>query len=158
LHELHEAKAVLEESGDEAPLRRLVRPVEDAVSFLRQIRIRDTAVESLCQGAQLAVPGILSFSAGIQMGDMVRILSAKGELVTISECRMSEAELRSSEHGIAAITRRVVMEQGTYPKMWRSKSDEAIAEDTKQLLIKASELDVLEQEEVDDSATSTTQK
>jgi H/ACA ribonucleoprotein complex subunit 4 len=122
LQNLYEAKAVSDETGNEEMLRKVVRPVEESVSFLPEIRIRDSAIESICQGAKLAVPGILGFSGSIRKTDVVRVMSGKGELVAIAEAQMDAEEIRKSEHGIAAITKRVIMKQGTYPKMWKSRS------------------------------------
>ncbi|MDA4131175.1 MAG: RNA-guided pseudouridylation complex pseudouridine synthase subunit Cbf5 [Thaumarchaeota archaeon] len=147
LHDLHEAHAIFKESGDESKLRELVRPVEFAVSFLKQIRIKDSAVESICQGAQLAIPGIVSFSGGVEKGEIVRITTGKGELVAISETQLSENELTSQEHGLAALTKRVIMNPGTYPKMWKSKNEVLEAEEISETLLRASILDSLEKED-----------
>jgi H/ACA ribonucleoprotein complex subunit 4 len=126
LHELYEAFAVYKENAVDASIRKVVAPIENAVSFLKIMKIMDSAVDSICHGAQLAHPGISSFSPGIKKGDPVQILTAKGELVAIAESAMTSEELTSETKGIAAITRRVVMDAGTYPKMWKSKE----AEDT----------------------------
>ena len=75
LHDLYEANAVRKENGNERKLRELVRPIETSIAFLRQIKIRDSAVESICQGAQLAMPGILSFSKGLEKNEPVRIMT-----------------------------------------------------------------------------------
>jgi H/ACA ribonucleoprotein complex subunit 4 len=146
LHDLHEANEIYKESGNEMNLRQLVRPVESAITFLRQVRIRDSAVESVCQGAQLAIPGILSISKGIQKGEIVRIVTGKGELVAIAEAQLDETQMRSQEHGLATITRRVVMNTGTYPKMWKSKREEVGTEDISEKLLKQSILDNLDED------------
>lgn len=147
LHDLNEANEVNKQNSDESGLRSLVKPIESSLSFLRQIKIRDSAVESMCQGAQLAVPGAVSFSKGIQKGEIIRIVTGKGELVAIAESGMDEASLSSEQHGIAAITKRVIMGTGTYPKMWKSKKDELGTEDVSANLLKSSILDTLENEE-----------
>ena len=146
LHDLHEANEVYKESGNDTKLRELVRPVETALTFLRQVKIRDSAVESICQGAQLAIPGILSLSKGIQKGEIVRIVTGKGELVAIAEAQLDESQITSQEHGLATITRRVVMATGTYPKMWKSKKEEVGTEDISEKLLKESILDNLDQD------------
>lgn len=145
LHDLFEANETMRESKHEKKIRDLVRPIETAVTFLKQIRIRDSAVESICQGAQLAVPGILSFSKGLVKGELVRITTGKGELVAIAETQMDEEQLSSSEHGIATITRRVIMETGIYPKMWKSKHEEVGTEDYSERLLKESILDSIDE-------------
>jgi H/ACA ribonucleoprotein complex subunit 4 len=147
LHDINEANEAFKETGDDSGLRKLVRPIETAVTFLKQIRIRDSAVESVCQGAQLAVPGIVSFTKGVQKNEIIRILTGKGELVAIAEAQMDEATLLSEQHGISAITRRVIMSPGTYPKMWKSRKEEVGTEDVSENLLKSSVLDTLESEE-----------
>ncbi len=149
LHDLFEACAYLDESGDESKMRRAVRPIEEGLTFLRQVRIRDSAIDSICHGAQLAIPGVLSFSTGLEKGELVCLKSGKGEVVAIAESQMGEGELSSSEHGIATITRRVVMDSGTYPKMWKTRGNEGQTEGIGELLVKKSILEGLERDEAE---------
>jgi len=146
LHDLNEANEILKESKNEKKIRELVKPIESAVTFLRQVKIRDSAVESLCQGAQLAIPGILSVSKGIRKGEIVRIVTGKGELVALAEAQLDEEQISSQEHGIATITRRVIMGTGTYPKMWKSKREEVGTEEISEKLLKQSILDNLDED------------
>ncbi len=146
LHDLYEANSVFKESGDDSKIRKVVQPIETAVSFLKQIKIRDSAVESMCQGAQLAVPGVLAFSKGLAKGEVVRIMTQKGELVAIADSQMDEGVLSSSEHGLATLTKRVIMATGMYPKMWKSKKEEVGTEDVSEQMLKKSILDTLEKE------------
>ena len=146
LHDLYEANSIFKESGDDTKIRKVVQPIETAVSFLKQIKIRDSAVESICQGAQLAVPGVLAFSKGLTKGEVVRIMTQKRELVAIAESQMDEGILSSSEHGLATLTKRVIMATGTYPKMWKSKKEEVGTEDVSEQMLKKSILDALEKE------------
>ena len=55
--------------------------------------------------------------------------------------------LSTSEHGIATLTKRVIMATGTYPKMWKSKKEEVGTEDVSEQMLKKSILDTLEKEE-----------
>ncbi len=150
IHDLHEAKAVFDESNNDASIRGLVKPIEVALAFLREIRIRDSAVESICQGAQLAIPGIISISKGLTKGEIVRILSGKGELVALAECQLDEEQIRSLDHGIAAITKRVIMQAGTYPRMWKTKEDSRDEKRVMEDILRKSILDKLEEEELEE--------
>jgi len=153
LHDLYESNEVFKESGNESKLRELVKPIEFAVSFLKQIKIRDSAVESICQGAQLAIPGIVALTRGIRKGEIIRIMTLKGELVAIAEAQLSEEEILKEEHGLATITKRVIMSPGTYPKMWKSKKELVIeSEGISEALLKESILDSLERDEKDEQA------
>ena len=48
------------------------------------------------------------------------LMSAKGELVAIGNAMLSTDEMASLKKGLACSTERVIMKQGTYPKMWKS--------------------------------------
>lgn len=147
LHDLYEAKANYDETHDESGIRRVIRPVEDETTFLKEIRVRDSAVDAICHGAQLAVPGVVSFTRGISKGELVRILSGKGELVAFADSSMDGNEIKASEHGIVATTRRVIMESGTYPKQWKKHEKSDDTEDVAESLLKKSILDKLEAEQ-----------
>jgi H/ACA ribonucleoprotein complex subunit 4 len=117
LYELSEAVDFREE-GDDEPLRKILRPFEDAANLLPKIWIRDSAVEAICNGAQLAIPGILRYEAGIQVNDLVCVFTQKGEAVALMRADMGSGKIQAEDHGIAATIERVMMPSGTYPKSW----------------------------------------
>lgn len=119
MHQLSDAVFRLR-SGDESALRELIKPIEDSLGATKKIVIRDSAVDAICHGARLGVPGVLSVSAGISKGDILVLVSAKGELVAIGNAMLSTEEMTSLKKGLACSTDRVIMKQGTYPKMWKS--------------------------------------
>ena len=118
MYDLSEALDLLKEEGDEAMLRRVIRPMEDALGLLPKIWVRDSAVGALCNGAALAMPGVLRLSSGIGRGSMVAVLTQRGEAVALMEAEASTEEITGAEKGIAAKPLRVVMRRGTYPRMW----------------------------------------
>ena len=120
LHELSYAQSRLE-GGGEAAMRNAVRPVERYLRDVRRVVIRDSAVDAICHGARLAIPGILSLSGGIVKGDTTVILTGKGELVAIGEALMTTEEITGAQKGLAFSVRRVVMKLGTYPKLWKTE-------------------------------------
>ncbi len=120
LHDLLYAKEMLA-AGDESYMRRCVRPVEYATAWMKEVYIRDSAVDAICHGAQLAIPGIVRLSSDIAAGDIVVIYTLKGEIVAIAQALLSSMEIVEKEKGIAFKTNRVVMKQGTYGRLWRSK-------------------------------------
>jgi H/ACA ribonucleoprotein complex subunit 4 len=123
LHGIVDAVYSLKEENDESKIRNIINPVESAVSFLKSVVIRDSAVDALCNGAQLAIPGILRISKDIQKQDIVAIYTLKGELVTIGEALLSSEEIMNLNHGIAFITKRVIMKPNTYPRLWKDNPD-----------------------------------
>jgi H/ACA ribonucleoprotein complex subunit 4 len=119
LQELSDAVWLWRERSDEKELRRCIHPVEDAVD-VKRIWLRDSAVEAVCTGAQLALPGVARFEKGIQKGDKVALMTLKGELVAIAEALADDETLQREEKGVAAKTLRVVMKSGVYPRMWKT--------------------------------------
>ncbi|EIJ65298.1 putative rRNA pseudouridine synthase [Candidatus Nitrosopumilus salaria BD31] len=121
LHELADAFALWEEKQDASKLMKMIKPVEYALSELKSVVIRDSAVDAMCHGAQLAIPGILKISPNLKKGDIVGIYTQKGEAVALAEAAMSEEEIRDATKGYAFVTNRIIMAPNTYPKKWRTK-------------------------------------
>ncbi|MDH3279282.1 MAG: RNA-guided pseudouridylation complex pseudouridine synthase subunit Cbf5 [Nitrosopumilus sp.] len=121
LHELANAFALWEENKDDSRLMNMIKPVELALSELKSVMIRDSAVDAMCHGAQLAIPGILKISPNLKRGDLVGIYTQKGEAVALAESTMSEEEIRDATKGYAFETKRIIMAPNTYPKKWRTK-------------------------------------
>ena len=120
MHQLADAAASLKE-GDPGPLASLLLPVEAALSGLKSAVVRDSAVDALCHGAQLAVPGVLRVSPGLARGDQTAVYTMKGEAVALAEAVMSEQQMRDAAKGQAFMTKRIIMQPGTYPRGWRSR-------------------------------------
>lgn len=121
MHELADAFALWEEKKDDSKLLKIIKPVELALSELKSVVIRDSAVDALCHGAQLAIPGILQISPNLKKGDIVGIYTQKGEAVALAESLMSEEEIRDATKGYAFETKRIIMAPNIYPKKWRTK-------------------------------------
>lgn len=121
MHELADAYALWKERKDDSKLMKIIKPVEVALSELKSVIIRDSAVDALCHGAQLAIPGILQISSNLKKGEMVGIYTQKGEVVALAEVTMSEDEIREATKGYAFETKRIIMAPNTYPKKWRTK-------------------------------------
>src|SRR5690606_6002422 len=83
LHELKDAYVFWKEDGDESELRRVIRPMESAVSHLPKIILRDSAVDAICSGASLAVPGITGLDSNLAEGELTGLFTLKGELVAL---------------------------------------------------------------------------
>ena len=113
--------------GDrESIARRIVRPMEDAFDYIHKIYIRDSAVSSICHGADLAVPGIVKLSEGIRPKSAVALFTLKGELVALARALLGTEQMIKDERGLAAKTVRVIMPTDTYPKLWKPKHRQEI--------------------------------
>ena len=122
LHQLNDAMYRLN-NGDDALLRNLVRPMEETLGDIPRIVVRDSAVDAICHGARIGIPGILSLSDGIKKDDTIVLMSSKLELVAIGKALLSSDEAQSHQKGLASTTERVIMAPGTYPKLWKSSSE-----------------------------------
>lgn len=121
LHELSDAVFRMK-SGDESAMRNVVRPIEECIGPVKRVFIRDSAVDAICHGARLAVPGILSLSEDVSKDDTVVVLSGKGELVALGKALLSADEVESANRGLAVSIERVVMTKDTYPMMWKHQA------------------------------------
>ena len=122
MHELTDAYYTWKETGDSEKLRNIILPIEHTLSEIKSVVIRDSAIDSLCHGAQLAIPGILQISPGLKQNDLVAIYSQKGEIVALAIALLSEPEIKENIKGYAFQTKRIIMKPNTYPKSWRTSS------------------------------------
>jgi H/ACA ribonucleoprotein complex subunit 4 len=119
LHDLYNAFYLYKEKNDEEKIRNLVRPIEICFNNIPSVIIRDTAVDALCHGAPLAIPGIIQLSPKIQKGDLVGIYTLKGEIVGLAQSLMNIDDITSQKSGISFIMKRLVMKPNIYPKGWK---------------------------------------
>jgi len=121
LHDLKDAFEVWREEKNDAPLRKIIRPLEDTLVHLPHIVVQDGAVDAVCHGADLAAPGVLGVGdRKIEKGDVVAMFTRKNEVIALGTAEMSSKEIEGAKSGIVAKTRSVMMETGTYPKGWKS--------------------------------------
>ena len=99
----------------------MIKPIEYALSEIKSVVVRDSAVDAMCHGAQLAIPGILQISPNLKKGDIVALSTQKGEVVALAESSMSENEIKDATKGYAFETKRIIMATETYPRKWRTK-------------------------------------
>lgn len=118
LHDVLDAQWMLDNTRDEAYLRRVVQPLEALLVGLKRLVVKDSAVNALCYGAKLMIPGLLRFADGIEVGEEVIIMTTKGEAVALAYAEMATAVMASCDHGVVARVKRVVMERDTYPRKW----------------------------------------
>jgi H/ACA ribonucleoprotein complex subunit 4 len=104
------------ENGDETFLRKSIQPMEKAVDHLPRITVRDSAVDALCHGAQLAAPGVLQVHTGIKQNALIGIFTLKGEIVALGRAQLDTKGIVEAERGIVASVERVVMDPGVYPR------------------------------------------
>ena len=77
LHDLVDAFFLYKEKNEENKLRKLILPIETALTDISAVTIRDTAVDALCHGAQLALPGVVSIPKNLKKNDLSGNLYSK---------------------------------------------------------------------------------
>lgn len=117
LQEISDAAYFAKEKWDEAELRKMLLPVENFIA-IPKISIRDSAVEAVCAGAPLNVPGVCAIEGEFLQGAHVAIMSLKGELVAVAKAAVASSEIVGMKSGKVASVERVFMQRGTYPKGW----------------------------------------
>ncbi len=133
LQDLKDAYTLYKDYGVEDLLRTYVKPVEYMVRHLPKVWVRDSAVDAICHGAALAVPGIVKLTNNIGKGSLVAIMTLKNELVALGYAEMTSDEIMKVQRGgIAIKTTRVIMKKGTYPPMWKRRKAEGKAEEKPQ--------------------------
>lgn len=113
----------------------------------KRLVVKDSAVNAICYGAKLMLPGLLRYDDGIEVGQEVVLMTTKGEAIALgmlhllpnsfallssSVCthisflpslpqaiaQMTTSAMASCDHGVVAKIKRVVMERDVYPRQW----------------------------------------
>jgi H/ACA ribonucleoprotein complex subunit 4 len=120
LHDLAYAFMQWEELKDDSVLKRFIQPMEQALTLMPKIYVRDSAVDALCHGANLTAPGVLSLETEIEAGSTGAVFSLKGEAVALVKAAASSEQILKMDRGVVAVIKRVLMARGTYPKRWKT--------------------------------------
>jgi H/ACA ribonucleoprotein complex subunit 4 len=126
LHDLVDAFFLYKEKNEEEKLRKMILPIEAALTHIPAVTIRDTAVDALCHGAQLALPGVVSIPKNLKKDELVAIYTQKGEIVGLGTSLLAFDDFFKQKKGISFQIKRMVMKPNTYPKFW-SSSDTVIS-------------------------------
>ncbi|ELA41350.1 tRNA pseudouridine synthase B [Vittaforma corneae ATCC 50505] len=118
LHDVQDAYYMYKKTGEERYLRKVVRPLETLLVSYPRIMIRDSAVNAICYGGQLSVPGVLRYDRDFDTNSTVVLMTAKGEAVAIAQPLVASSQLAEMERGIITKTKRVIMEKDLYPRVW----------------------------------------
>lgn len=121
LHKLKDAVIEWKEKKDDSELKKIILPMERILDHLPKLVIRDSAVDAICHGANLAIPGIVKLNKNIERNTVVGIFTLKGEAVAIGKAFLSAKEITDKKDGYAVDTERVLMSIGTYHACWRKK-------------------------------------
>ena len=144
LHDVMDAQWLYDNQLDESYLRRVINPLESLLTTYKRIVVKDSAVNAVCYGAKLMIPGLLRFGtvfpkylpsnmcfsldpikannclteSGIDTHEEVVLMTTKGEAIAIGISQMSTVELSTCDHGVVAKVKRCIMERDLYPRRW----------------------------------------
>lgn len=105
--------------GQENNLGEIIQPVEAGVRHLNKVLVKDTAVASLTHGANLGITGITQLQSDIDEGQLVAIMSLKGELIALGRSQANSEDIVTGEvEGDAVELERVFLAKDTYPRHW----------------------------------------
>lgn len=94
------------------------RPLETLLTGYKRVIVKDSAVNAICYGAKLMIPGLLRFESGIDVNEEIVLVTTKGEGIAVAISQMNTAEMATCDHGVIAKIKRVIMERDTYPRRW----------------------------------------
>jgi len=118
MHDVLDAQWQLDNTKDETYLRRVIKPLELLLVKHKRIVVKDSAVNAVCYGAKMMIPGLLRFADGIEVGDECVVMTTKGEAVALCIAQMTTSVMATCDHGVVAKIKRVIMERDTYPRRW----------------------------------------
>eukprot|EP00758_Cryptobia_borreli_P007800 Tbor_TRINITY_DN5332_c1_g3::TRINITY_DN5332_c1_g3_i1::g.5158::m.5158/K11131/DKC1, NOLA4, CBF5; H/ACA ribonucleoprotein complex subunit 4 len=118
MHEILDAQWMLENEDNESAIRKIIIPCEYLLTNHKRIVVKDSAVNSVCYGAKLMIPGLAMYDSDIEKDEVCVLMTTKGEAIAIAYAEMTSSQIASHGHGIVARLKRVIMDRDTYPRRW----------------------------------------
>ncbi|RGP59301.1 centromere/microtubule-binding protein cbf5 [Fusarium sporotrichioides] len=118
LHDVLDAQWQMDNTRDESYLRKVISPLETLLTSYKRLVVKDSAVNAVCYGAKLMLPGLLRYEAAIEHHEEVVLMTTKGEAIALGIAQMSTVEMSTCDHGVVAKVKRCIMERDLYPRRW----------------------------------------
>lgn len=118
MHDVMDAQWMFDNYRDETYLRRVIMPLEVLLTSYKRLVVKDSAVNAICYGAKLMIPGLLRFENDVEVGEEVVLMTTKGEAIALGIAEMTTAVMATCDHGVVAKIKRVIMDRDTYPRKW----------------------------------------
>ena len=113
LQDLQDAVVFWKEENNDKFIRHCIKPAERMLEHLAKVWVLDSAVESICHGRDVGIPGVSKLTT-FKKGQMIAIMTLKNELVALGNAMMDSAQVMKEERGIAVKTHKVFMAPGVY--------------------------------------------
>ena len=104
MQDLIDAMWLFENKKDDSLLKKMLFPPDKFIDF-KKIKIKDSAVDALKSGAQLTVPGIISFDKKIKKDERVSIYSDK--FIGVGVSQIDGNDFDKMKKGIVVKTERI---------------------------------------------------
>ncbi|XP_077164018.1 H/ACA ribonucleoprotein complex subunit DKC1 [Paroedura picta] len=118
MHDVLDAQWQYDNNKDETYLRRVIFPLEKLLTSHKRLVMKDSAVNAICYGAKIMLPGLLRYEDGIEVNQEIVVITTKGEAICTATALMTTAVISTCDHGVVAKIKRVIMERDTYPRKW----------------------------------------
>ncbi|XP_063681486.1 uncharacterized protein LOC134816630 isoform X2 [Bolinopsis microptera] len=118
MHDVMDAQYLYDNTKDESYLRRCIKPLECLLVNHKRVVVKDSAINAICYGARLTLPGVLRFESGIEIGEEVVLMTTKGEAIAIGHALMTSSTMATCDHGFVVKLKRVIMDRDVYPRKW----------------------------------------
>lgn len=119
MQQLADAYWLWKEKGEEAAMLRILHPIEDMLSDLPRVVVKDGAAAALSHGAPLLRPGLVSIDDDLNVGSEVLLVTMKGEAVAIAKMSQNSKVIPEMNQGEVAKPNCVLMKEDTYPRSWK---------------------------------------
>ena len=119
MQQLADAYWLWKEKGEEAAMLRILHPIEDMLSDLPRVVVKDGAAAALSHGAPLLRPGLVSIDDDLNVGSEVLLVTMKGEAVAIAKMSQNSKVIPEMNQGEVAKPDCVLMKEDTYPRSWK---------------------------------------
>lgn len=119
LQNLQDAWYYYKTEGNEEFIRKIIKPIEVITDNIPKLIIRDSAIDAVCHGATLTLPGVIKTSSDIKKNSLVAIMTLKEELVAIGKSLLTTKEILEEKNGLCVEPKAVFMEKNTYPSSWK---------------------------------------
>lgn len=119
LQDVTDAYYFYKEENNEVLLRNLIQPMEHTTKYIKKIYVKDTAVDAICHGANLASSGIVKLDSSIHENNTICLMTLKDELLATGTCLYSAEEIININTKIVVNIQKVFILPNTYPKMWK---------------------------------------
>jgi len=106
MQDVVDAMWLLKNKKDDSQLKKIVHRAEDFIDLPR-VTIKNSAIDSIKSGAQIAVPAVVSFQGRVPGGQKVALYSEDGRFIGVGITQISSDELEKKKRGIAIRLERV---------------------------------------------------